>query len=139
MKNKIEINWIKEMAFEASVNNHKIIMDASDEAGGKDRGPRPKPLTLVALAGCTGMDVVSMLKKMRVEYSGLKIEVEGELTEEHPKTYQTITIHYKFEGKDLPMDKLEKSVNLSMERYCGVTAMLGKSAKIDHKITIVSK
>lgn len=138
MKNKIEINWLEDMAFEASVNNHKIIMDASEEAGGTNRGLRPKQLTLVALAGCTGMDVVSMLKKMRVEYSGLKIEVEGELTEEHPKTYHTITIHYKFEGKDLPIDKLEKSVSLSLERYCGVTAMLSKSAKIDHKISIVS-
>jgi putative redox protein len=139
MKNNIEINWLEDMAFEATVNNHKITMDASEEAGGKDRGPRPKALTLVALAGCTGMDVVSMLKKMRVEYSGLKIDVEAELTEEHPKIYTAITIHYIFEGKDLPMDKLEKSVNLSLERYCGVTAMLSKSAKIDHKISIKSK
>jgi putative redox protein len=136
MKNKIEINWIEDMAFEASVNNHTIILDTSEDMGGKDRGPRPKPLTLVSLAGCTGMDVVSVLKKMRVEYSGLKIEVEGELTDEHPKVYHTITIHFRFRGRDLPLDKLEKAVNLSQERYCGVTAMLGKAAKIVARITI---
>ncbi|MFU8844291.1 MAG: OsmC family protein [Bacteroidales bacterium] len=136
MKNKVEINWVEDMAFEALVNNHTITLDASEEVGGKNRGPRPKPLTLVSLAGCTGMDVVSMLKKMRVEYTGLTIEVEGELTEEHPKVYHTITVHYRFRGIDLPMEKLEKAVNLSQERYCGVTAMLGKAAKIVHQITV---
>ena len=124
------------MAFEATVNDHKIILDAIEAVGGKDRGPRPKPLMLVSLGGCTGMDVVSMLKKMRVEYDGLNIEVEGELTEEHPKVYHTITINYIFKGKDLPMEKLEKAVSLSQERYCGVTAMLAKAAKIEHKIIV---
>ena len=136
MKNKVDIKWTEEMSFDSTVNGHKIILDAVEAVGGKDRGPRPKPLLLVSLGGCTGMDVVSMLKKMRVDYDGLNIEVEGELTEEHPKVYHTITINYKFKGKDLPMDKLEKAVNLSQERYCGVTAMLAKSAKIDYKISI---
>jgi putative redox protein len=136
MNNKVDISWTEDMAFEASVNNHKIVIDAVEAVGGKDRGPRPKPLMLVALGGCTGMDVVSMLKKMRVEFDGLNIEVEGELTEEHPKVYHTITIRYIFKGKNLPMDKLEKAVNLSQERYCGVTAMLQKAAKIEHKIIV---
>jgi putative redox protein len=137
MKNKIEINWLEGMAFQAEVNNHKITMDASEEAGGRELGPRPKPLMLATLAGCTGMDVISILNKMKVGYSGLKIEVEGELTEDHPKFYHTISISYRFKGKDLPMDKLEKAVKLSLERYCGVTAMLGKAAKIKHKIILL--
>jgi len=88
------------------------------------------------LGGCTGMDVVSMLKKMRVEFESLNIEVEGELTDEHPKVYHTITINYIFKGKGLPMEKLEKAVNLSQDRYCGVTAMLNPAAKIEHKIIV---
>ncbi len=124
------------MAFEATVDGHKIMIDAVEAVGGKDRGPRPKPLLLLSLGGCTGMDVVSILKKMRVEFEGLNIEVEGDLTEEHPKVYQTLTLVYKFKGKDLPLDKLEKAVSLSQERYCGVTAMLNKAAKIDHRIEV---
>ena len=136
MKNKVNVTWTEEMAFEANVNDHKIVIDAAENVGGKNLGPRPKPLSLVSLGGCTGMDVVSILKKMRVEFDYFNVQVEGELTEEHPKYYHTITIYYIFKGKDLPMDKLEKAVNLSQERYCGVTAMLGKAAKINHKIII---
>lgn len=136
MKNKVDITWTEDMSFDANVNGHKIVLDAVEAVGGKDRGPRPKPLMLVALGGCTGMDVVSMLKKMRVQYEGLNIEVEGDLTEEHPKVYSTITINYIFKGKDLQLEKLEKAVNLSMTRYCGVTAMLQKAATIKHNIIV---
>ncbi len=136
MKNKIDLTWTEDMAFEATVNDHKIIIDADETVGGKDRGPRPKPLTLLSLGGCTGMDVVSILKKMRVEFDSFNVEVEGELTEEHPKYYHTISINYIFKGKDLPMEKLEKAVSLSQDRYCGVTAMLDKVAKIEHKIIV---
>jgi len=136
MKNKIDLTWTEDMAFEATVNDHKIIIDADETVGGKDRGPRPKPLTLLSLGGCTGMDVVSILKKMRVEFDSFNVEVEGELTEEHPKFYHTIHINYIFKGKDLPMEKLEKAVSLSQDRYCGVTAMLDKVAKIEHKIIV---
>jgi putative redox protein len=136
MNNKVEITWTEDMAFEATVNNHKIIIDADEAVGGKDRGPRPKPLTLVSLGGCTGMDVISILTKMRVKPDYFNVEIEGELTEEYPKYYHTIRINYIFKGKDLSMEKLEKAVNLSQERYCGVTAMLEKAAKIEHKIII---
>jgi len=136
MKNKVEITWTENMAFEATVNDHKIIIDADEAVGGKDRGPRPKPLTLVSLGGCTGMDVISILTKMRVKPDYFNVEIGGELTEEHPKYYHTIRINYIFKGKDLPMEKLEKAVTLSQDRYCGVTAMLDKVAKIEHKIIV---
>ncbi|MCD4665417.1 MAG: OsmC family protein [Bacteroidales bacterium] len=136
MSEKVNITWTEDMAFEATVNNHKIIIDAVEAVGGKDRGPRPKPLTLVSLGGCTGMDVISILAKMRVKPDYFNVEIEGELTEEHPKYYHTIRINYIFKGKDLPMAKLEKAVSLSQDRYCGVTAMLDKVAKIEHKIII---
>lgn len=136
MNHKVEVNWMENMAFEANVNDHKIILDADESAGGANRGPRPKALTLASLGGCTGMDVVSILAKMRIVPEEFGMSITGELTEEHPKVYHTITIVYHFKGKDLPMDKLEKAVNLSQERYCGVSAMLGKSAKIITKIEI---
>ncbi|GAB4313058.1 MAG: OsmC family protein [Bacteroidales bacterium] len=136
MSTKIDINWQGEMAFEAEVNGHKIMLDADEKVGGKDRGPRPKPLTLVSLAGCTGMDVVSILGKMRVNFEAFNVSVEGELTDEHPKIYHKIKIIYRFKGKDLPMEKLEKAVSLSQERYCGVTAMLNKAAEITHEIVV---
>ena len=137
MATKVNVTWMEDMAFEAKVNGHSIIIDADEKVGGKDRGPRPKPLTLVSLAGCTGMDVISILGKMRVKPDFFDVEVEGELTEEHPKYFHTITIKYIFKGKDLPLDKLEKAVNLSQERYCGVSEMLRKSSKLIHEIVIL--
>lgn len=138
MKEKVEVKWQDEMAFEASMheNTQKIMIDATPAVGGRNLGPRPKTLMLVSLGGCTAMDVISILKKMRVIPEYFNVEVEGELTEEHPKYYHTITINYIFRGKDLPMDKLEKAVNLSQERYCGVSEMLRKSSKIIHNIIV---
>lgn len=124
------------MAFEAEVNGHKIMLDAADAVGGENRGPRPKPLMMVALAGCTGMDVMSILKKMRVEVDGFNIFVEGDLTEEHPKQFSQMQIVYEFKGSDLPLDKLEKAVNLSQEKYCGVSAMYKKAFRIISEIRI---
>jgi putative redox protein len=135
---KISVNWLENMAFEAEVNGHKIIIDAAEPVGGENRGPRPKPLMLVALAGCTGMDVVSILKKMRVEVDAYAVHVEGDLTEEHPKQFYQMRIVHEFKGNDLPMDKLEKAVNLSEERYCGVSAMYKKAIGITTEIRIVN-
>jgi len=135
---QVRVNWLENMAFEAEVNGHKIIIDAAETVGGENRGPRPKPLMLVALAGCTGMDVVSILKKMRVDVDGFNVVVEGDLTEEHPKQFTQMRVVYEFKGKDLPMDKLEKAVNLSEERYCGVSAMYKKAIGISTEIKIVN-
>ncbi len=133
---KIDLNWKSKMAFDAHINGHVIPLDADERVGGMDIGPRPKPLILVALGGCTGMDVVSILGKMRVVPDDFNVSVSGELTEEHPKYFNKIHITYSFKGKDLPLDKLEKAVTLSQEQYCGVTAMLNKVAEITHEIII---
>jgi len=126
------------MAFEAEINNFKILMDADESVGGENSGPRPKPLTLASLGGCTGMDVVSILKKMRIEPDYFNIEIEGELTEEHPRYYHKIHLTYQFKGVDLPMDKLEKAVNLSQDRYCGVSELLKKGAEITYQIELLN-
>ncbi len=136
MSEAINITWTGEMSFEAEVNNFKIAIDATEAVGGQNRGPQPKPLTLVSLGGCTGMDVISILTKMRVKPDYFNVEISGELTDEHPKYYHTINIRYIFKGKDLPMEKLEKAINLSQDRYCGVTEMLRHVAKINHEIVI---
>jgi putative redox protein len=136
MKKTVSTHWLGDMKFDSEVNGHRIVIDALPENGGHDEGPRPKMLMLTALAGCTGMDVVSILKKMRVEVEGFDIEVSTEETEEHPKHFTQMHIIYKFKGKDLPMDKLEKAVDLSQERYCGVSFMYRKAMEITHEIVV---
>ena len=136
MKNKMSGEWIDGMAFRTEVNGHELIMDADEAVGGKDRGPRPKPLMAASLLGCTAMDVISILNKMRVEVESFKIDIESEMTEEHPKHYSHMHIIYRFKGKDLPMDKLEKAVNLSQDRYCGVSYIYKQAMKITHEIVV---
>jgi putative redox protein len=133
---KVNVNWSGDMAFEAEVNGFKIPLDAEEKVGGKNTGPRPKPLVLVALAGCTGMDVVSILGKMKVEFDYFNVEVRGKMTEEHPRYYDKIHIKYFFRGNQLPIDKIEKAILLSQEKYCGVSVMLRKVAEITHEIVI---
>jgi putative redox protein len=132
----IKTSWINEMAFETIVNGHKIIIDAEPGVGGRDRGPRPKPFMLVSLGGCTAMDVISILMKMRVEVDKFNVTVEGFLTEEHPKQFYKMNVVYEFTGKNLPMDKLKKAVELSEERYCGVTAVYKRALEVTSEIKV---
>lgn len=125
------------MAFEAEVSGFKLMLDADSAVGGQNAGPRPKPLTLVSLAGCTGMDVISILGKMRVVPDYFNVSVEGELSEEHPKTFIKIHLVYEFKGKDLPIEKLQKAIDLSQDRYCGVSAMLRKASELTYEIKIL--
>lgn len=137
MKESIELKWLDHMVFESEVDGHKIKVDAKPEVGGTNQGPRPKPLMMVALAGCTAMDVISILNKMRVDVEEFTVKVEGELTEEHPRHYISMHIIYEFRGKDLPESKLEKAVMLSQETYCGVSATYRKALKLTHEIRIL--
>lgn len=137
-KQEVKIQYLDKMAFKANINGHEIILDAAEEVGGENRGPRPKPFMLTALAGCTGMDVVSILRKMRVEFDDFNVIVEGDLTEEHPKHFYKMNVIYEFKGKDLPMDKLQKAVSLSEERYCGVSATYRKAMELTSEIRIIN-
>jgi len=136
-KHSIKTDWIGGMAFEADVNGHKVIMDASLEHGGQDLGSSPKKLQLVALSGCTGMDVVSILKKMHVDFEKCSIEVQGDVADEHPKHYTNMHVIYEFTGKNLPLDKLEKAVKMSEETYCGVEALYRKAIEVTSEIRII--
>lgn len=137
MKINVETAWKGKMKFDSLVNGHHVLLDIPIENGGDGTGSSPKTLMLTALAGCTGMDVISILEKMRVKLDGFEVKVEAELTEEHPKHYSSMHIVYQFKGTDLPMDKLQKAIDLSMERYCGVSFMYKQFAKITHEIKII--
>jgi len=132
---EISCAWKGDMAFTAEVNGHEFVIDADEEFGGHDQGPRPKPLILASLAGCSGMDVVSILRKMREPVSWFNMRVRGELSDEHPKVYTSIRIVYEFKASDgLKDENVRKAVDLSQERYCGVSAMLKTFAPIEVEI-----
>jgi len=128
--------WTGGMAFDIELQGHKITVDATAESGGRDLGPSPKSLLLAGLAGCTGMDVVSILRKMGQKWDSFNLQIEAQSSEKHPKVYTDIKINYIFTGKNLSKDKIEKAVNLSQDKYCGVSAMLKSSASISHEIII---
>jgi len=136
MKTSLDLNWTGNMSFETEMNGHKVTLDADPSVGGENKGVRPKPLMLLSLAGCTGMDVVSILKKMRVEVEDFNVTVEANMTEDHPKHYDKMHIIYFFKGKDLPKEKIEKAVNMSEEKYCGVSAVYKKALEITTEIRI---
>lgn len=135
-KDSVTTKWLGNMAFETDVHGHKIILDAGSQVGGENRGPTPKPLMLSALGGCTGMDVISILKKMQVEVESFSVKVETEVTEEFPKHYTKMHVIYEFTGKDLPMDKLKRAVELSEEKYCGVSAVYRKAIEMSSEIKV---
>lgn len=136
MKETIKTRWLNDLAFEAEVDGHKIYLDTSQEHGGKNTGPRPKQLMMVALAGCTAMDVSSILKKMREEVEEFTVEVEGDMAEEHPKKYVAMKVIYHVKGKNINRKNVEKAVDLSANKYCGVSANYSTSFPIIHEIRI---
>ena len=136
MKETISATWLNGLAFEAEVDGHKIYMDSSQEHGGKNTGPRPKPLMMVALAGCTGMDVAAILNKMKENVKEFSVEVEGDVTEEHPKRFEGMKVIYRIKGKGISRKNVEKAVDLSVTRYCGVSANYVKAFPITHEIII---
>jgi putative redox protein len=134
MEHQIQLKWTGDMSFETEVNGHKMTLDAAEKVGGKNRGPRPKPLLLVALAGCTSMDVISLLNKMRVEYDDFFMDIDGDVSEDHPKYYTHLRLVYNIKGDSIDQKKVEKAIKLSQEKYCGVNFMLGKAADISYQI-----
>ena len=139
MKNTIEVSWKGQMLFESVAPEGNVMIDADKAVGGQGKGLRPKAMMLTSLAGCTAMDVASLLKKMRAEVDDFKIEVSANLTEEHPKYYDKVHVIYKFFGSEFKKEKIEKSVNLSVERYCGVMEMFRKFSEVTTEIQYFEK
>lgn len=119
-------------------SNHWVVLDNIKKFGGTEAGCKPMELLLIALGGCTAMDVESLLHKMHTPADDFKIEITSERSPEHPKVYTKIHMKFLFWGENLKKNLIEKAVNLSQNKYCSVTAMLGKTAEITSEILINS-
>lgn len=132
MANQITTKWLGDMKFESTnPSGHNLFIDAGEDNGGKGEGYRPKALMLSALAGCSGLDVASLIKKMKLKVDDFKIDIDANLTEEHPKYYDKLTMDFHFYGNELSEKKLQKAVDLSIEKYCGVMEMFRQFAEIE--------
>ncbi|WP_407271365.1 OsmC family protein [Radiobacillus sp. PE A8.2] len=128
------IKWNDKMSFSSMTpSGHELRMDASAEVGGENTGPRPTELLLNAVAGCTGIDIISILQKMRLEPKSFHMDVKGERAEDHPKKFTTIAIHYALEG-DLTEDKVIRAIQLSKDKYCSVSHSLSAEISASYSI-----
>ena len=128
--------WRENNIFDTELDGHKITIDLAEEAGGNDAGPRPKKLMLVAAAGCSGLDVIEMVRKMRIDIKEFDIRIDAESTDEHPIHYSSMKIIYEFKGKNLPKDKLERACSLSFDKYCGVLAVYKKALPVTYEVIV---
>lgn len=132
------VKHIKGVTFTGKADsNHWVMMDGPAAFGGSDGAIRPKELLLLALGGCTGSDVVTILEKKRLKIEDFEINLTAEMQEEHPQVYTKINIEYVFKGKNIPEKDVERAIELSQTKYCSVTAMLQKAIEITHSFRIV--
>ena len=134
----ISVNWIDGMLMVGkSQSGHSITMDGPPEIGGDNLGVRPMEMLLLGVAGCTMIDVVTTLKKMRQDLTNCETKLSAERADEHPKVFTDIHIQFIVKGQDLDPKKVEKAITLSAEKYCSASIMLGKTASITHDFEIV--
>ncbi len=132
------VKWQKNMAFEATTESgHSVLMDASPDVGGEDRGPRPMEMVLMGLGGCTGIDVVLMLQKSKQTIKDCQIEISAERSDSLPKVYSKIHVHFKVIGVALNEKKVKRAVDLSAEKYCSVSRMLESTVVMSHDYEII--
>ncbi len=135
---KCRVKWLDHMSFVGeSGSGHSVVMDGSPDAGGRDLGIRPMEMLLLGLGGCTAFDVISILKKSRQNVIDCEVNIEAERSEEIPKVFTKIQLHFVVSGRELKADRVEKAVNLSADKYCSASEMLGKVATITHDFEIV--
>jgi putative redox protein len=135
---ELTINWIEKMAFAGvTPSGHELKMDAAPEVDGENSGPRPTELLLQAVAGCTGIDIISILHKMRLEPSAFHMDVKGERADDHPKRFTMINIHYALDG-ELPEDKVVRAIRLSKDKYCSVSHSLNSEITVSYSINGVT-
>lgn len=131
------IKWVDGIRFVGHAGSkHAIVMDAGEKVGGEDTGVRPGELVLLALGGCTAIDVASILNKMRVAFDDIEVVVKGEPAPEHPKYWTQIELNYIIKGKELPEDKVKRAIELSQERYCSVSESLRRNVDVKHTYEI---
>ncbi len=131
------VRWIDGMMMVGeSASGHAIVMDGPENLGGKNLGIRPMEMLLLGMGGCTTVDVVSTLKKMRETVNDCHVEISAERANEHPKVFTKIHLHFVIDGIDLNEKKVAKAVSLSADKYCSASIMLGKMATISHDFSI---
>jgi putative redox protein len=123
----------------SSDSGHAVLMDAPGSVGGNNSAPTPMELLLSAFGGCTGMDVISILRKKKQNVKRLEVQVKGDKAKDHPRMYTTIHVNYIVAGRDVSEDAVKRSIGLSLDKYCSVGAMLGRAAKITHSFQVVSE
>ena len=134
---KAKIKWMQDVSFKGSSDSgHEVILDGPKELGGKDLGMRPMEMMLIGMGGCTSFDVVTILKRSRQQITGCIAEIEATRADEIPKVFTSIHIHFLIKGIDLQEKAVERAVELSANKYCSASIMLGKSVKITHDFVI---
>lgn len=137
---KAKVMFVDGMQFVGtSDSGHAVVMDANSSVGGANTASKPMELLLMAFGGCSGMDVISILRKKKQNVSRFEINVSGEMAEDYPKKYNTIHIEYVLTGKELSDEAVKKAIGLSLEKYCSVGATLGAGAKITHSYRIIKE
>lgn len=134
---EVNVKYMKNMHFQGEGSAKvPINIDTSVTAGGTGLGPSPMELVLMAIAGCSGMDIVSILAKMKVKYERFAINVQGERAADHPRIFTDIEVVYKFWGQELKEDKIKRAISLSMEKYCSVANMIDQAANLIYRLEL---
>ena len=137
---KAKVTLLDNMQFTGTASSgHTLIMDAEEESGGHNKGFRPMELLLVGFGGCSGMDMISILRKKRQQVSDLEINVQGEKSDTAPKIYKKIHIEYVIKGKGVNKEAVERAIDLSLEKYCSVAATLARAGTITHTYRIIEE
>lgn len=132
------VKWIDGMAFMAETGtNHVVVMDGAPEAGGRNLAPRPMELMLAGAGGCTAFDVVLILKRGRHQVTGCEVSLKADRADTDPKVFTRIHFHYRVTGRNLKPDAVARAIDLSKDKYCSASVMLGKTAEITHDFEVV--
>lgn len=135
---RARIKWIENVSFLAqSESGHSVLLDGAPAAGGQNLGPRPMEMVLMGTGGCTAFDVVSILRKGRADVVDVDVQLEAERAETEPKVFTRIHMHFVVKGRNLKPEQVKRAIDLSAEKYCSASIMLGKTAEITHDFEIV--
>ena len=135
---KARIKWVEQVSFLGETESgHAVLMDGPPEGGGRNLGPRPMEMVLLGTGGCTTYDVILILKKSRQQVSDCVVEIQADRASEDPKVFTKIHFHFIVTGKDLKPEQVERAIQLSAEKYCSASIMLGKMADVTHDFEIV--
>lgn len=135
---KAKVRWVQDVEFLGeSETGHQVTMDGSTDIGGRNRGPRPMELLLLGMGGCTSIDVILILKKARQDVTNCVVEIDAERSPTDPKVFTRIHSHFIVTGRKLAADRVERAIDLSAQKYCSASIMLGKTAKMTHDYELV--